>query len=282
MRNLAYTHTNAWAMFVDFVSTIVTRYKDSPAIWMWGVGNEVMNKTGAEFWPTWAVDGSFTSWLNWGPRPDGGTRSPTEKMDVNQYFQFSRNSRALIHSLDPHRRAVLAGNALGTQMAVGNQISNTLSADTLAMWQGIPQTGGIPWAVYRDKEHDAITTHSYPQSISNGNFFSGDEKTLPELIALFKGWADAHNAAFFQEEFGATWHGDTVDQISRSEAQEIANFNSAVDAIVANDVRLSAVWNYGGNIVNPTSDWATWEMKAPARVYQLDRIQAVNAAMRQI
>jgi len=276
---LAYTSSKSWALFVEFITTIVTRYKNSPAILMWELGNEIVNAIGPEYYSTWALDGTHAAWLNWGTNPAGAIYKPTDKMSMQEWQQFTLNAVALINSLDPHQRIISGGSPIGNQFAVGAQTANTLTSDTLAQWQGVASTENLPWVEFREKAFPVLTNHIYPQGLSNTKFFTGAEKTQAELIALSKGWSDAAGKPFYLGEWGATYHGDSVDEISTDLSTETANFNAALAAVVANDVKVSTLWNYGGNFAGGSA-WMKWKLKDPSRTYQLTAIAAANAAMR--
>jgi len=273
---LAYKSSKSWALFVEYITAFVDRYKNSPSMYMWELGNEIINVVGPEYFPSWALDGTFAAWLNWGSNPAGVIYKPTDKMSMQEWQQFSTNAVALLNSLDPHRRCVSSGSPIGNQFAVGAQSSNTLTSDSLAQWQGVAATESRPWCEFRDKAFPILTNHIYPQGLSNTKFFTGAEKTQSELIALSKGWADAAGKPFFLGEFGATYHGDAVDEISSDLTTETANFNAALAAVIANDVKVSAVWNYGGNFAGGSA-WMKWKLSDPSRTYQLDAISAANA-----
>lgn len=287
VKNLAYPHTKARQLFDEFVTEVVTRYKNSPAIWAWELGNEVVNSVGAEYHYSWKLDGTGTDGggtalpgnLNWGTRPGGGSYQPTDKMSMSEWQRFSADFVALVNRLDENQRAIMSGSPIGNSFAVQAQTSNTLAADTLAQWNGTTAaTEFLPWLKYRDQAFNCIVQHIYPMKLNDGRFFNGGEKTQAELIALSKGWSDQVGLPLFLGEWGATCYGDTVDEISTTPTEEQANFTAALNAVVSSNVPLSAVWNYGGDLVG-ASPWMRWKLTAQERIYQLEAIAAANAAM---
>lgn len=292
-KNLAYKWSNAWELFASFVTEIVTRYKNSPSVYAWELANEPANKIGPEYRLEWAVDGiTSPTWTSFGTKPEGGTYLPTAKMTMPQWQQFSFNFVNLIKSIDHTGRFIAMGAALGNSFAVGVQAAATFDADTFDMWNtGTAFTERLPWVAFRDKHYDVITSHIYPQvssetwtnDIAQRRYFLDERKTGAELIALHKGWADSVNKPYFQEEFGATYHGDPVDNTSVDLATETANFNALLGAIIDNDIKMASAWNYNGDITTPRPDglpdWTRWELKAPSRVYQLEALATANASM---
>ena len=276
MSALSNKSSNAWALMAQYVTEVVTRYKDSPAIWAWDFGNETVSSCGPEYYPTWVPDGTTYAFLNWGARPGGGTYTAADMLSMQQWRVVTQNVIELIRSIDPYGRFISSGTAMGNSFAVNTQTSNTLTADTLAQWNS--SVLNMPWVIYRDVNFEGVCGHIYPQSLANSKFYGGAEKTHAELIALSKGWADAANRTFFLQEFGATFHGDPVDETSVDLATETANFQAALDAIKNSNVQLAAAWNYGGNFAGGSA-WMKWKMNDPAKIYQMTMLATANAAM---
>jgi hypothetical protein len=283
---LADTSSPAWALFAEFVNDVVARYRNSPAIWAWDLGNEIVSNCGPEYNAAWLLDGTGTdagatplpASLSWGTRPDGTNYPANNKMSLPNWIAFSYAATRLIQQTDGHGRLVISGAALGNSFAVNAQANNSLQADTLTQWSsGVAATLNMPWLVYREQAFPATNMHIYPQSLSNSRVFSGAEKTQAELIALCRGWSDAAGKPFLLTEWGATYWGDPVDEASTSLAAETANFSAALAAVQANCL-VSAIWNYGGDLAGG-SNWMKWRLSDAARTYQLTAVAAANAAM---
>lgn len=270
---LASDTSNSWILMAEFISTIVNRYKDSPAILAWTLCNEGNSNLGIDFHSSWKLDGTQYAWLDWGDKPGGGKYLPADKMALSDYHAFTKRAVALIRNIDTHKRAIFSGNSKGNSFSAGVQTTDTLAADTLDKWVNFQP--GISWPTFRDKEFGTLTQHIYPQSLTNLIFFSGAEKTAGELVALSKSVADTANVPFFLEEWGATCYGDPSDESSINIASERANFQNILDSIITNDIKLSAVWNYAGDLSNALK-WAKWSLTDSRRSYQLDAISAAN------
>lgn len=281
----------AWSKFQTVISAIVGLGRASSSVYMWDLTNELSSSCGAEYYSTWALDGTGVdggstslSWLNWGTRLDGTTYPANAKMSLAQMVAFTQEAVRYIQQLDGYGRVITSGNALGFQSPVGCQTTNSLTADTLTKWNGDSSIRGMSWLSFRDQNFPAINMHIYPQSTSNGTFFNGAEKTQDELIQLSRQWADAVNKPFVLGEFGATkWKNTSegVDQVSTDLASETAAFNAALTA-VSSYVDVSSVWNLHGDIVSAIDtvpNWMRWDLTAPSRQYQLNAVASANAAM---
>jgi len=276
MSALSNKSSNAWLMASTYITEVVTRYKGSSGVWAWGLGNEIVSSCGPEYYSTWVPNGTSQAFLNWGTRPGGGTYVAADMLSMQQWRVFSQNCIELINSLDQTGRFISSGTGHGSSFAVNVQTTDTLTADTLAQWNS--SVLSMPWVTYRDFMFNTVCSHIYPQSLVNGTFYNGAEKTHGEIIGLYKGWADAAGRPFFLEEFGSTYHGDPVDPTSTDLATETANFTAALTAISANNIPLAAAWNYGGNLAGGAG-WMKWKMSDPSRQYQLVALATANAAM---
>lgn len=265
------------SLWVEYITDFVSRYKNHPAIGAWQFGNEMSGKLGNEWRAEWAVDGSFNAAVDMGLKPEGTAYAASDKMSHANYVAFTRQFVDLVHSLDPHGRMVLSGDAIGNSFAVGVRRQNSLAADSYSDWDGRPDTGGVNWLAYREQAFDGVCSHIYPLAaqVGDGQFFSDADRTYREHIQYAKAWADEAGKPLILEEWGATRYGSNVDPTSTDLASETENFTEALQAIQDYDVPISCLWNWGGN-VSGGIEWQLWDVTHSSRTYQLDAIQRVN------
>jgi hypothetical protein len=275
-----------YTLFSDYVSAFVTRYRNHAAVGAWQFGNETSANFGNEMHSAWLLDGTgvdggatpLPSSCNWGAKPEGGTYAATDKMRPAEYARFFQYLRELIYANDPHARMIISGDAMGNAYAVGVRRANSLAADSYADWTGSALTNFQSWVAYRESELPTVCNHIYPLAAKTGDsqFFSDGDRTLTQHITDSATWAAAAGKPFILEEWGATYRGSPVDPVSTDLATETANFTESLNAIVAQDVPLAMIWNWGGNL-GVGAEWMLWDVTHPSRTYQLDAIQAVNA-----
>lgn len=277
--------SSLYALFAAYATTFIRRYKNHPGVAAWEFGNESSGTMGNEMHPSWPVDGTglsgglaIPSGTNFGTKPEGGTYAVADKMTNAQFLRYTQYCRELCDSNDPWGRMVLSSETAGNSFAVKIRRFDSLAADSFSDWSGRPDTGGVPWVVYRDQSYHALCDHIYPLTTvpGDGRWFSDGKLTYAQQITNLKTWADFANKPAVLEEFGATSWGSATDPVSTDLASETALFNQAVGAVVSADIPLALVWNWGGNI--GIAEWMKWDVTIPARAYQVNAIKAINAA----
>ena len=270
--------SNAWALCSQFITQIVSRYAKSPSIYAWEIGNEMAANIGAEYNSSWALDGTYAAWLNWGARPDGPNYVAGDKLSLTYYNIWTENCIQLIKAIDKSGRFISSGNSLGRPYAVTAQNTSSTASDSFVQWSSGIGTSGLPWIVYRDQYFSGVSQHIYPKLTNDGAHFSDNDMTFTQLIAASKVWTDSVNKPLYLGEFGSCFTDPAGDPVSVDLTTETANFNGFLSAIINNNVPLSSAWNYGGN-VSGVAAWMKWKMSDPSRMYQMILLANANAGM---
>jgi len=203
-----------------YVRDVVSRYKDSPAIWGWEIGNEFnlaadLDKQGE---PPLGYPYVLVS------KGTPAQRGPADRItsqDVEVYFTEIEKA---IRSIDPYR---MISN--GTADFRANQYhlrsERTWTNDSEEELKAImdvfsPRTVNvISVHITLDKDKDGMSQKRFNRVVE-----------LEELLAIYVKLAKQSHKVLYMGEF----HGDND-----------ANFVRKVDAIKASGMQLSSLWNYG-------------------------------------
>lgn len=236
------------SMFMkEFVTEVVTRYRNSPAIWGWEFSNET----------SYSVDLDAKARPRVAPRrgtPD--RRTALDDLRSSDMTMAKEAFAQLVIKLDPTRLRV-TGDALPRADAYQTSYRTGKRNDSRQEFFQI---------LKRDNpdSYNALSLHLYPHK----RYFR-DEKIgfdVRNLLDLVRGYSDARKQIIFVGEFGVP---------SRSaipEEEERKTFNEILEGIITAGVQLSAVWDYDPD---PEFD-KEWNIVAPRRLYQLDAVEEAN------
>jgi hypothetical protein len=244
------------AFMRQYVKDMVTRYRDSPAIWAWEFGNEY--NLAADL-PN-ALDN-----LPWA-RPELGTPPERTKADTLTHEDITAAAQAFadeVRKHDPHR-AITTGHAIPR--------SSQYHQRTELSWQ--PDTRKEFAQDLIDKHPDPIdvlSVHIYPEMMSE-RYFGRRDATYGTLIEACLAAAEQSGKPLFIGEWGSPDGGDygTIEEAKREFAKLLAT-------IVELEVPISALWVYDfpfqDDFINVTS--------TNHRAYQLEAIVEANSKMRE-
>lgn len=218
---------NAWgnpaskthAFMHKYVSEVVGRYKDSPAIWGWEFGNEYMLEADLPA----AQQKGLARWFQPGlgmpdkPGPDDHLTSPVIR---TAYREFAKAVRAI----DPVR-PVFTGDSLLRTSAATLEETGHWGADSPAQWMN-QLLKNNPDPV------DTLTVHFYPFAEHGNMGLPG--LPLEETIQACMKVAGDSKKPLFVGEFGSA---ETKDPAVRKQ-----QFHTILDILVRNHVELSAAW----------------------------------------
>ncbi len=230
-----------------YTAEVVTRYKDSPAVWVWEFGNEYNLK----------VD--LPDWEKHLPKivPSLGTPPRRTERDIlsspdmiNAFIEFAKTVRSI-----DKIRPISSGNSLPRPGAYHNSHYRTWDKDTSSQFASI---------IKRDNPDpvNLISIHLYPGH--EDKYFADYKTDLHGLVKFVQ--KSSGKKPVFIGEFGVCSHH------VRNKNEEKEFFKKILDAIVKLEIPLSAVWVYDFKAQDRTCN-VTFENH---RAYQLIMIKEIN------
>lgn len=253
-------HMNQWAnpdsktiaFMRTYTAEVVSRYKDSPAIWGWEFGNEVNSY----------VD-LLNQAINYLPKVNvaGGTPATRTSEDIftTEILRFALNEfTATVRKYDPER-AIFSGN--------GMPGPNTYHRYKYQNWT---QDSSTDFTALLDLQNPpslgTLTIHPYPDQ--EFKYFSGSKASLSQIIQEAMRSSKELKRPLFVGEFGSP---KTLG--AEMEAQK---FHELLNAVIDNKVQLAALWVF--DFSSQDADWNVTPTNS--RKYQLDGIIKANAQFR--
>lgn len=226
-----------------YTRDVVSRYKDSPAIWGWEVGNEWML----------AVD---LPQLNHLPRPKIGTDQPRTAADkllrpmiLDVYEEFHRTVR----ELDLHRM-IVTGDSIARAQAWHNRHEDSWGQDTRKQWFEL-------FSKETPDCYETVSFHMYAEM--DGKYFEGENVPLERLVRDI--------VVFCRQEKKAIWCGELGMPGTDESAQDL--FWRMMRIVEEYEIELSAIWNFIPDGVYQ-SDWDITPKND--RAYMLDAVKTLN------
>jgi hypothetical protein len=230
---------------------VVSRYKDSAAIWAWEFGNEWIHEAdlpSPEHGRGWLV-------------PDFGTpteRTARDKMYRKNIYVAYQAFADTVRAIDPSR-PVFSGDAMPRPGAYHTFHQGQWGTDSLADWEEM--------FLLDNAAMDGLSAHFYYFSLDDkhhdvGYMEYGPEKQLPFMMDISR----RAGKPLFIGEYGPQVKDKTLEEERRQ-------FEFLLDLMVTNEVPLSALWNFDFKHVDQTR-WNITEDNH--RAYMLDALQAAN------
>jgi hypothetical protein len=235
------------ALIREYTTEIVTRYRNSPAIWAWEFGNE------------YNLECDLPNHDSHRPAVQPTLGTPTTRTERDE-LEFGHLKVALqafaqtVRKLDP-ARVILTGNAAPRASAWHNVTENSWSADSRA------QFGEI---LLRDNPDpiDSITIHVYQEPAGS---YPGGAKSIDEFIGTASALARGARKPLFLGEFGVS-----AKVGSRGKQEEA--LKQFLNAIRRHEVPLSALWVF--DYPPQAKDYSV--EPAGDRMFILEAIREVN------
>lgn len=222
---------------------VVSRYKNSPAIWGWELGNE------------WLLFADLPG-LNHLPKPRIGTREkrgPEDKllrpMILDAYKDFHRTVR----SIDPHR-IIVTGDSITRAQAWHNRHKDAWGQDSREQWREI-------FLADTPDCYDVASFHLYASA--DKGYFSAKDLPLEAFVHEV--------AAFCREDGKVIWCGELGMPGTDDDARNL--FFRMMGAVESNGIDLSAIWNFKPQ----GTAQAEWDISpVGTRAYMLDAVRDLN------
>lgn len=244
-----YSKTNEFIR--TFSQEVVTRYKDSPALWGWEFGNEYMLVADLPD-KTMGIPGTHPKMGTASQRSD---RDYIRRADIQQaYCEFSK----AIRLIDPNR-ILISGDAAPRAQSYHMHTTRTWIRDRREEWAIILRADSPGWI-------NTLSLHLYPE---HRNSYFPERVSIYELIQFCQKVSKEALQPLYIGEFGAP------ETMGHDEAR--AFFTELVEAIVKNRVPLSAAWVY--QYAPQEGEWNI--TSGNNRSYMLEMIQKANLRLNQ-
>jgi len=234
------------AFIKQYTEEVVKRYKDSPAIWGWEVGNEYnlhVDLPNASEHRPWAY-------------PELGTptnRTERDEFTSEQMYVVFDEIAKVVRKYDK-TRILVTGNAVPHLFAYHNRTENSWDLDTREQFNEVLRKDN-------PAPFDTISVHVYPVKDKK---YVGEAKNVEEVIKVSQDLALSEKKPLFIGEFG----------VPNSYSNEVKSvFTRMIKAIEKNNVPLSALWVY--DFPHQDKEWnTTFENK---RAFMLDMVSKSHA-----
>lgn len=231
----------------EYTTAMVSRYRNSSAIWGWEFGNEYPLDAdlprSSQFWPQVV--------------PELGTAKKRDEHDQLQFAQVQlafRTFAEAVRALDS-TRVIFTGNAVPRAAAWNNAHEKWWIADTPAQYYEI---------LLRDNPDlfDSLSVHIYPEA---KGAYAGATKSIGDLLRLTSEFAVKARKPLFLGEFGVSARDGSVEK-------QKALLQEFFEGIRRNNVPLAAIWVFDPPFANDEFG-ITFKNE---RSYMLDLIAEAN------
>lgn len=244
------THT----FMTTYVTEVVGRYKDSPAIWAWEFGNEYNLAVDL---PNAAEHRPWTHVHKGCPATRGPDDDLTSEMVRVALVAFAKAVRAV----DP-ARPITSGHSLSRPAAHHLRVSGTWTADSSAAFRE-------NLAFMTPDPMDMISVHVYPHAREKR--FGEASVSYARLFEEAQQAADDVGKGLFVGEFGPP--PDNAPPWTREGAREEGE--RMMDALLASRVQLAAFWVFD-------FAWQEASMSVTATNHRRDYLTLLQAANRRV
>ncbi|MGE4489924.1 MAG: cellulase family glycosylhydrolase [Kiritimatiellales bacterium] len=238
------------AFMRQYTTEVVSRYRNSPAIWAWEFGNEYLH---AADLPT---PESGRGWVI----PELGTpgeRTARDKMVRKNVYIAYRIFAETVRALDA-ARPVFSGDAMTRSCAFHNHTETNWIPDSAAEWTQM--------FLQDNQAMSALSAHFYYYDASEKQDAGVAEYGPAAQMKLLMEISREAGKPLWIGEFGPV-------NRARSPAEERQQFETMLGLIESNQVPLSALWNFDFE----HKDQVIWNITTTnRRAYMLDALRNAN------
>ncbi|MDD5141750.1 MAG: cellulase family glycosylhydrolase, partial [Verrucomicrobiales bacterium] len=255
------TNSLTIAFMRTYLTNVISRYSNSPAIWGWEFGNEYNSSCDL-------MDQGINNGIG---LPQISVANGTPSFRTTNDLPYSTNFLVAfadfartVRTMDP-TRLICNGNGVCAPNQY-NRFHNSWTVDTDVQFSNI-------LSVY-NQSFNTTHFHIYPQQIPYGNQpqFLNRPVSFDGYIQASMAYANAMQKPLFIGEWGAS----AVDAFGTNNLEwDRTNFANFMNVIVSNQVPLSAVWvfDFIGQAASCNISWTN------ARSYMLDQVAMANNQM---
>ncbi len=244
------TESATIAFMRAYTKAIVSRYLDSPAVWIWELGNEF--SLAADIEPLPPVVATLGT---------PGERTNADRVTTADLLIAWTEFGKAVRELDT-ARPITTGNSLPRPP------SEQLRRDRT--WSPLDSRDKMSanLVLVTPSPMNMMSVHLYPDDIKTARFAPDSHSTYAELTSLCSEAAVSSKRALFVGEFGAPGSDATA-------REAIA---AMISAFVESKVALAAVWNFDWRLGPGSQDeWTITETNE--RRFILDAIEKANVAI---
>ena len=231
------------AFMRQYIRDIVGRYKDSPAIWGWEVGNE------------WMLTADLPKLAHL-PRNKIGSKEPRTAADkllrpmlLDTYEDFYKTVR----EMDPDR-IIVTGDSIARPSAWHNRNHDAWGQGTREQWAEV-------FLADTPDCYEVASFHLYAEA--EMSYFENKDLPIEDFVAEVVKISRSDNKVIWCGELGMPGSDDAAREM----------FIRMMRSVVQNEIALSAIWNF-----KPTGTFqADWDISpSNERAYMLDVVKVLN------
>ena len=227
----------------QYIRDIVGRYKDSPAIWGWEVGNE------------WMLFADLPKLDHLPPQKIGSKEERTaadkllRPMILDAYEDFYKTLR----EMDPDR-IIVTGDSIARTQAWHNRNDDSWGQDSKAQWTEV-------FRADTPDNYEVASFHLYAEA--EKSYFKNENLPLEDFVTEVVGICRSDNKVIWNGELGMPGTDDAAREM----------FFRMMHAVEENEIEISAIWNF-----KPQGTFqADWDISPTnERAYMLDAVKDLN------